>query len=233
MIEADSVHSTPPLNTSALPDDKPASEAPEGSQDALYIPTDISPDELFEHLGRVRKEAEDAIEQLLDLLDRTDAFYDEREQQVDDDPIDGDDDSEDSLASVDAANQVHWATGNTGDREGDGCADDREGDELEHGGDGALEDGEPSLGWTEEEAGRGGTGGSFMGNRTDFEEAPSTLTAAALARYRQFDRYFTNNDGWHVDAECWIGDQRRIRNLSDRQHRLVKPRIDRRSQVSC
>jgi hypothetical protein len=211
----------------------PTAEAPAGPADALYIPTDISPEELFEHLGRVRREAEAAIEQLIDILDRTDQFYDEREHQIDDDPIDADDDSEDTLGSIDAASQAHWASGHAGDREGDGCADDREGDELEHGGDGAIEDGEASLGWTEEEAGRGGTGGSFMGNRADFEDAPSTVTAAARARYRQFDRYSVNNDGWHVDSEQWFGDQRRIRNLSDEQRRLVRPKIDRNGLVSC
>jgi hypothetical protein len=69
----------------------------------------------------VRREAEAAIEQLLDLLDRTDQFHDEREHQIDDDPIDGDDDSEESLGSVDGnGNQTRWAAGQAGDREGDG-----------------------------------------------------------------------------------------------------------------
>jgi hypothetical protein len=214
----------------------PTAEAPAGPADALYIPTDISPEELFEHLGRVRREAEAAIEQLIDILDRTDQFYDEREHQIDDDPIDPDDDSEDTLGSIDAASQAHWASGHAGDREGDGCADDREGDELQHGGDEhdgrePCEDGEPSLGWTDEEAARGSTYGGSLGFSADCEESPSVVTAAARARYRQFDRYSANNDGWHVDSEQWFGDRRRIRNLSDQQRRLVRPKIDR-SQVS-
>jgi hypothetical protein len=173
---------------------------------------------------------------LPDLLDRTDAFYDEREHQVDDDPIDGDDDSEDSLASVDGinGNQTRWAAGDAGDREGDGCADDREGDELQHGGeehDGAEpgEDGEPLLGWTEASA----QGQGHAGPPTEFEESPPVVTAAARARYKQFDRYATNNDGRHVDSERGFGHSaRRIRNLSDRQRGLVRPKIDR-TQVSC
>lgn len=54
------VHSTPPLNTSVLLDEKPAAEASATVADALQIPTDISAEELFEHLGRVRSEAEAA-----------------------------------------------------------------------------------------------------------------------------------------------------------------------------
>jgi hypothetical protein len=36
-----------------------------------------------------------------------------------------------------------WTAGGLDDHEGDGCADDREGDEMQHGGDGAIEDDEP------------------------------------------------------------------------------------------
>jgi hypothetical protein len=95
-----------------------------------------------------------------------------------------------------------------------------------------CEDGEPSLGWTDEEAAPGTTHAGSLGFRADLEDAPSAVTAAARARYRQFDRYSVNDDGWHVVSEHWFGDKRRIRNLSDRQRRLVRAKIDR-SQVSC
>jgi hypothetical protein len=172
----------PPMTTTT--------KSPGEAQDApLYVPTGLTPDELFEALGKLRREAQDEIERLIDLLDLTDPFFDEREKQIDDEPIDGDDDSEDTLGSVDHANQTRWASGDAGSREGDGCADDREGDELQHGGDehdGAEpgEDSEPSLGWTEAHAqgvgqlggwddsrrraidGHGGRAGPATGNST-------------------------------------------------------------------
>ena len=66
-----------------------------------------------------------------------------------------------------------------------------------------------------------------LGFRADLEDAPSAVTRN---RYRQFDRYSVNDDGWHVVSEHWF--KRRIRSLSDRQRRLVRAKIDR-SQVSC
>ena len=56
-----------------------------------YYPTGVSPDELLPRSERLRSEAEAEIERLIDILDRTNSFFDEREHQVDDDPIDGDD----------------------------------------------------------------------------------------------------------------------------------------------
>lgn len=53
------------------------------------------------------------------------------------------------------ASQESWARGRCDELEGDGCADDREGDELLHGGEAVHEDDEPSLGWTSDEAGSG------------------------------------------------------------------------------
>lgn len=141
----------------------------------LYIPTDISPEQFFQALGRLRKEAMDEIDRLLTFLDAL-ADCDE-DSAADDDPCDGDPDAEPPLGwtdmesrwgkavttegedepvlgSVVATDQTKWASGTQDDREGDGCADDREGDEIEHGGDEhdgcePDEDGEPSLGWCE------------------------------------------------------------------------------------
>jgi hypothetical protein len=57
MAKADSVHSTPPTNTSA-------SNPPDGPdpQDSLYFPTDVSPEEVFQAIGRLRKDARDEID---------------------------------------------------------------------------------------------------------------------------------------------------------------------------
>jgi hypothetical protein len=46
--------------------------SPEGSQDSLYLPTDISPEEVFQAIGRLRKEARDEIDRLIRFLDETD-----------------------------------------------------------------------------------------------------------------------------------------------------------------
>jgi hypothetical protein len=63
-------------------------------------------------------------------------------------------DDEPSLGALPNIDQTQWEKAGGDDREGDGCADDREGDELQHGGESEREDDEqngdrePSLGWT-------------------------------------------------------------------------------------
>jgi hypothetical protein len=102
---------------------------------------------------------------------------------------------------------------------------DREGDELEHGGDehdGCEPDaeGEPSLGWTcAASEGKGAWGGD-----NDREADGSHMTEAARQRYKPFDRYGRNPDGRHVDVETGFG-RRRLINLSDQQRAAVAPRI--------
>ena len=201
-------------------DSEDSTVAPAGPADALYYPTDISPDELFAELERVRGEAEAEIERLIDLVDRIDSF-DEREPDHDDEPslarteagdclsggtvVDGEfefattaeeerrgkyaahdlwsDGGEPLLGSCEESpnplssflssytsrgSQVGWADGSLDDREGDGCADDRE-DACED--EGAEHDGrEPSLGWTEEEAARGRTCAGTMEGSADLEQ---------------------------------------------------------------
>lgn len=53
--------------------------------------------------------------------------------------------------------------------EGAHCADDREADDLEHGGEAETENDEPSLGWTDEEATRGRPYAGTMGRSFDLE----------------------------------------------------------------
>ena len=53
----------------------------------LYFPTDISPEQLFQAIGRLRREAQDEIDRLLAFLDETDG-YSTTEQEIngDDEP---------------------------------------------------------------------------------------------------------------------------------------------------
>jgi hypothetical protein len=72
MAQADTDNSTP---------------APAGlrsPQDWLYLPTDISPEEVFQAIGRLRKEARDEIDRLIRFIDKTDDYV-SRELEDDDD----------------------------------------------------------------------------------------------------------------------------------------------------
>jgi hypothetical protein len=201
MTQADSVHSTPPINTSAINESQSPAKPPEEAQVSLYLPTDVSPEEVFQAIGRLRKEARDEIDRLIRFLDDTDNHM-ELDQAVDDvgcdAPDEGNDepslgwteqearwgrhawsgfidaeldpvDDEPSLGALPDVDQTKWEKAGGDDREGDGCADDREGDELQHGGDehdGAEPDEpEPSLGWPER-VNQAGDPGGFM----DMEE---------------------------------------------------------------
>jgi hypothetical protein len=130
MTQADSVHSTPPTNTSATDRDI---HAPESPQDALYLPTDISPEEVFQAIGRLRREARDEIDRLIRFLDKTDDYVSrELEDSIDDNPHDeetddnGEDneDSDPAEPSLGSVGDVHfdqrrWACGGRCDLEQD------------------------------------------------------------------------------------------------------------------
>jgi hypothetical protein len=74
MAQADSVHSTPPTNTSAIDDPQSPVNGPTEAQDSLYLPTDVSPEEVFQAIGRLRKEARDEVDRLIGFLDKTDDY---------------------------------------------------------------------------------------------------------------------------------------------------------------
>ena len=112
MTQADSVHSTPPTNTSAIGKIQSPTNPPSEPHDAsLYIRIPVTPEEAFQAIGRLRKEARDEIERLIRFLDDTDQHM-ELEEAVDDGPCDGDTDAEPSLGSFDrVVNQVTaWKT---------------------------------------------------------------------------------------------------------------------------
>jgi hypothetical protein len=74
MTQADSVLSMPPTNTSV---------------DPLYLPVEMTPEEIFRAIGKLRKDAGDEIDRLIQFLDKTDNNVSrELEDQVDDGPID-------------------------------------------------------------------------------------------------------------------------------------------------
>jgi hypothetical protein len=115
MTQADRVLSTPPTNTSATP------------VDPLYRRTDISPEDFFQTLGRVRRSARDEIERLIKWLDST--IDCDQDSAVDDEPCDGDTDTEPSLGSFDSmSNQIKaWQTRHVAadiDAEIDRCDDE-------------------------------------------------------------------------------------------------------------
>jgi hypothetical protein len=91
MAQADTTDTTNP----------PAAEKP---QESLYLPTPTTPDEAFKAIGRLRREARDEIDRLIQFLDQTDNHM-EREEAVDDVACDdnelelGEGDEEPSLGS--------------------------------------------------------------------------------------------------------------------------------------
>jgi hypothetical protein len=42
--------------------------------DALYVKTDVSPEEIFQAIGRLRKEAREEVDRLIRFLDKTDDY---------------------------------------------------------------------------------------------------------------------------------------------------------------
>ena len=100
---------------------------------AIYYKTPVTPEEAFQAIGRLRKEARDEIDRLIQFLDKTDDYVArELEDSIDDNPHDEetDDNGEDnedadpaepSLGSVGEANlnQERWAAGSRCDLEQD------------------------------------------------------------------------------------------------------------------
>ncbi len=195
---------------------KRPSESPR-PDDAALVKTDVSPEDFFKAWSR--KEREALVELLIESFDAEA----------------GDPDLEPSLGF--RAGEQFVGRGcehgeNSDDREVEDEHDeegwDREGDELEQGGDehdGCEPDaeGEPSLGWTiAASEGRGA-----WGSDNDREADGSYVTEAARQRYKPFDRYGRGNaDGMHVDVERGFGrGSRRLINLSDQQREAIVPRI--------
>ena len=121
MTQADSVHSTPPTNTSV---DSHTSGA-ENAQDSLFLPTDTTPEQLFRAIGKLRKDARDEINRLIMFLDETDDYVSrELEDEVDAGPCD-DRELEPSLCGVTADGLKLKGEMSGDDLEGDDTPGDR------------------------------------------------------------------------------------------------------------
>ncbi|MCK1742229.1 hypothetical protein IVA80_15495 [Bradyrhizobium sp. 139] len=101
---------------------KASLESPAESAGALYVKTDISPEQIFQAIGRLRKEARDEIDRLIQFLDETDNHMElepedegDDSELEDDDPAENDLDDEPSLGSCDPSmgggDQTRWAAG--------------------------------------------------------------------------------------------------------------------------
>ena len=219
----------------------------------VYVPTDITPEELFQAIGRLRKDARDEIDRLIQFLDKTDDYVSRELEDAAEDyeneldgPENGEDEESDppepSLGSLSSSggDQTHWGKFGRDDFEDEHDGAEPDDDE---GGDGAREDDEPSLGWTLD-----GQGGGTSAEGDDCEVGGSVgaedqtnwvgsgghdtgMAAAAMKairdRFDPFDRHVTNRDGKHVDSEQGFAGRKRLRNLSDQQKDLVAPKIDR------
>ncbi len=105
----------------------------ETPEPAIYYKTPVTPEEAFQAIGRLRKEARDEIDRLIRFLDKTDDYVSrEIEDSIDDNPHDEetDDNGEDnedadpaepSLGSVGDVHfdQGRWAAGSRCDLEQD------------------------------------------------------------------------------------------------------------------
>jgi hypothetical protein len=135
MTRADSVHSTPLINTS-VPDQ------PLPTLGGLYLPTDVIPEQLFRAIGWLRKEARDEIYRLVRFLDETDDYV-SRELEDDDSCLHEDGgDPEPSLGSFDrlADQSKAWLS-----TQGEFCVGtDAEVDDCDKEDDDPAEESEPS-----------------------------------------------------------------------------------------
>jgi hypothetical protein len=117
---SDRVPGTPPTNA-PVPEQLP-------EHGSLYLPTDVTPEEVFQAIGRLRKEARDEIDRLVRFLDDTENHMElEPEDEGDDAELEQDDPGEDdglsepSLGSIGAQHfdQGRWSEGGRRDLEQD------------------------------------------------------------------------------------------------------------------
>jgi hypothetical protein len=105
-----------------------ATERPARPEPAIYYKTPVTPEDAFQAIGRLRKEARDEIDRLIRFLDDTDNHMEfEPEDEGDDAELEDDDPAEDdglrepSLGSVGDVHfdQRRWAAGDRRDLEQD------------------------------------------------------------------------------------------------------------------
>jgi len=88
---------------------------PADSAGALYFKTDVSPEDLFVAIGRLRKEAMDEIERLVRFLDKTDDYVSHELEE--DNELEEIGDTEPSLGSFDRVTDqtTSWRQGGPSD----------------------------------------------------------------------------------------------------------------------
>src|SRR5437868_6842871 len=104
--------------------------SPAESAGELYVRTDISPEQIFQAIGSLRKDARDEIDRLIRFLDSTENHMElepedggDDSELEDDVPAENDLDDEPSLGSCDPSmgggDQTRWAAGDRRDLEDD------------------------------------------------------------------------------------------------------------------
>jgi len=165
MTQADSVHSTPPINTSANN---------VKSQEKALARQEAQRQRALKRIRKLRMKAADEIDRLLEFLDAVDDT--DVDSQCDDDPIDedeldGPENDEDEQSEPDEpslgsgavgewSTQTLWSEGAANSRAETDC-------EAEHDGAEPDEDGEPSL----------GSSNDSHGNGTSYEPTTSIIDA--------------------------------------------------------
>jgi hypothetical protein len=146
-------------------------ETPAESAGPLYVKTDISPEEIFQAIGRLRKEARDEIYRLIRFLDKTDDYVSrELEDEADAGPCDTDEleasegDDEPDLGFLEPCTKGDYLGRSPWDsksfsqcrHQGGNATYENEGDDS---------DDEPSLGFIERHCSAYGFGRDFTGNQ--------------------------------------------------------------------
>jgi hypothetical protein len=200
--------------------------APEKPQESFYLPTDISPEEVFQAIGRLRREARDEIDRLIRFLDKTDSYmFRELEDAVDDGPVDtdeleiGEGDDEPSLGShvtPSGATSYSMPVSRNGDYDCEG--DEHDGAEPENeGGEAVHEDDEPSLGWTID--------GYISATSERSDECEQGGNSVRPQNRTRVEKSITVEDRGY-------GGRKVIRNLTDGQTKALARKIDRDSGIS-
>ena len=173
-----------------------ALERPAQPAGALHYKTPVTPEEAFQAIGRLRKEARDEIDRLIRFLDKTDDYVSrELEDAADDNPID-DDELEPSLCGVTAAGANMPGDHSGADLEDDGTPGGRSVDD------------EPSLGSLSSHGygdqsvwGRPGEGGVDAEDEHDGAEPETGDDEPSLANTPQEDALVTMQSGSDLEDE--------------------------------
>lgn len=209
--------------------------APAEPVGALYYRTPVTPEEAFQAIGRLRKEARDEIDRLIRFLDDTD---DHMEREPDGDELDAsypegtayghgsrvlgspneDDeecagDTEPSLGSrnmYESTDQTYWAFHGAG---GVDAEDEHDGAEPDHDQEADSADDEPSLGWTVDGRMTGST--MLMGRHG----VVCDLEAGEPARQPQGGSTYA---GTEIDTEGWYVGRKRLYGLTPDQRQRFK-----------